>query len=208
ASAQSPATASTGVEEVVVTARRRTELVQDVPVAVSAYSGQQLEEAGVERVSDLARIAPGLGAQASPFGNGALTLSLRGQRQGLANIAYDPAVPVYFNEVIQARSQGLNAAMFDLESVQVLKGPQGTLFGRNSTGGALLITSRAPTDQFEGYFLGGVGDYNLRRGEGAVNLPLGAGFNARVAAAVTKRDGYMANPSTGYALDDEDTATW
>ena len=212
AQTQSPtdarASGASEIGEVVVTARRRTEFVQDVPVAVLAFSGDQLRRSGVERVSDLTRVAPGLVAQASPFGNGALTLSLRGQRQGLPNIAYDPAIPVYVDEVIQARAQGLNAAMFDLDSVQVLKGPQGTLFGRNSSGGALLITTKAPSQKFEGYVQGELGNYDLRRAEGVVNLPLGEMFALRVGGVITKRKGYTKDNTSGFALDDEDTKAW
>jgi len=203
-----PAAQGVGLEEVVVTARRRTEDAQTVPVSVTAFSGEQLQERGVTRVSDLTQIAPGLGSLATPFGNGALTLTMRGQRQGLPNLAYDAAIPVYLNEVVISRSQGLNAGLFDLESVQVLAGPQGTLFGRNSTGGALLITTKAPGPEFGGYVRGTLGDYSLRQFEAAVNVPITDWLQARVSGIFTKRKGYTSSPTAGFALDDEDTQSW
>src|SRR3546814_6273223 len=87
----------------------------------------------------------------SAFGSNMLQVAIRGQRQYDPYITKDPAVAVYFAEVVQNRPQGINSGLFDLESVQVLKGPQGTLFGRNTTGGAVLISPVTPTDEFEGY---------------------------------------------------------
>ena len=202
------APASDRSDDIIVTARRREESLQDVPLSVQAFSAETLAERSVLQVSDLTRVVPGLTAQASPFGNAALTLAIRGQRQGLANIAYDPAVSVYADEVVQARSQGLNDSFFDLSNVQVLKGPQGTLFGRNTTGGALLVSSRAPTDSLEGYADITVGNYNLFRMEGAVNLPVASGVALRVAGVRSRRDGYMDNPTMGRAVDDQRTESW
>ena len=143
--------------DIVVTARRREELVQNVPLSIQAFSGKTLQQSQVLRVSDLSQVVPGLNFQTTAFGNSNLSVAVRGQRQGLGNIAYDPGVSVYFNEVVQARTQGLNDAFYDIANVQVLKGPQGTLFGRNTTGGAILIESRKPTDRFEGYLTGSLG---------------------------------------------------
>jgi iron complex outermembrane receptor protein len=194
--------------DIVVTARRRAESVMSVPLSVQAFSEDTLRQNNITRLSDLAQISPGLNVQASPFGNGALTIAIRGQRQGLANIAYDPAVSVYVDEVLQARSQGLNDAFFDLDSVQVLKGPQGTLFGRNTTGGAVLVTSKAPTDKFEGYADLTLGDYALKRGEAAVNLPASDSLEFRFAGVVTRRDGYSYNPQSNRDVDDQRTESW
>lgn len=195
-------------EEIIVTARRRDESLTDVPLSIQAFGPRTLEERQILDLADITRVVPGLTAQASPTGNAALNLAIRGQRQGLANIAYDSAVAVYSDEVVQARTQGLNDAFFDLASVQVLKGPQGTLFGRNTTGGAILLTTQAPEDDFGGYADVTVGNYDLFRAEGALNIPLGEGFALRVAGAHTRRDGYLASPFNGRRVDNQRTDSW
>lgn len=195
-------------DEIIVTARRREESLTDVPLSVQAFGARALEERQILDLSDITRVVPGLTAQASPTGNAALNLAIRGQRQGLANIAYDSAVSVYSDEVVQARTQGLNDAFFDLASVQVLKGPQGTLFGRNTTGGAILITTQSPQDSFGGYADVTIGNYDLFRAEGALNLPISEGIALRVAGAHTRRDGYLASPANGRRVDNQRTDSW
>ncbi|RYY29073.1 MAG: TonB-dependent receptor [Sphingomonadales bacterium] len=200
--------ASEDMDDIVVTARRREERLQDVPIAITALSAGSLAEANIVQVSDLPMKVPGLTTQPSAFGSNVLQVSIRGQRQFDPYITKDPAVAVYFADVVQNRPQGLNSAFFDVSSVQVLKGPQGTLFGRNTTGGAMLITPQAPTDQFEGYLLGGYGNYNAYRVEGAVNVPLADWAKLRVAGAIQRRDGFTNNVTTGQQLDDENKNNW
>lgn len=193
---------------IVVTARRREERLQDVPLAVTALSGDSLAQANIVSVADLPQKVPGLTIQPSAFGSNVLQVAIRGQRQFDPYITKDPAVAVYFADVVQNRPQGLNSAFFDIASVQVLKGPQGTLFGRNTTGGALLITPQAPTDYFEGYVMGGIGNYDSRRLEGALNLPLADWAKLRVAGSIQRRDGFTNNVTTGQQLDDEHKDNW
>src|SRR5262249_14091481 len=133
------------VEELVVTARRREERLLDVPIAITAVSGTQIQQQNIASAIDLQRIAPGLVAgPAGTRGSNQLVLSIRGQRNGDASIGSDASIGVYFAEVPYTTPQGLNLSLFDLNSVQVLKGPQGTLFGRNATGGAVLIEPNMP----------------------------------------------------------------
>src|SRR5690606_3800883 len=120
-----------------------------------------------------------------------LSLTLRSQRQNLANVTYDPSVVIYFNEIPNMRMIGANAAIYDVSSVQVLKGPQGTLFGRNSTGGAVLIAPQAPTDEFGGYAKAGYGNYDALEIEGALNVPLGEKAALRLSGRHSQHDGYM-----------------
>src|SRR3546814_700360 len=108
-----------------------------------------------------------------------------------------------FRSVVQNRPQGINSGLFDLESVQVLKGPQGTLFGRNTTGGAVLISPVTPTDEFEGYVTAGVGNYAARRLEGALNIPITETLAVRLAGSLVRRDGYTRSVTTGQKLDDQ-----
>ena len=124
--------------------------------------------------------------------------AIRGFNQGNSEA---PTVGVYFADVVAIRAQGGTAgggnapigSFMDLQNVQVLKGPQGTLFGRNTTGGAVLLVPQKPKDKFEGYVEGSVGDYGMWRGEGVINVPLGDTFRVRAAVDRQKRDGYMKN---------------
>jgi iron complex outermembrane recepter protein len=192
AASSSPESSEVGVGEVVVTARRRVEVLESVPVAITAVTGRQLERTGIETPADLIRVAPGLvTGPSSTRGYNQLIFAIRGQRNGDGTSAADPSVGVYFADVPQNSPQGLNGAFFDLSSVQVLKGPQGTLFGRNATAGAVLIEPQAPTQEFGGYLKGSVGDYNLHDEEGVVNVPLGDDLSIRAAFKATARDGYM-----------------
>jgi iron complex outermembrane receptor protein len=203
--AASPAGPGFALEEVVVTARRRVERLQDVPVAVTALSAQDIQRANISRTDELQRVAPGFSVTPAPFGNGPLAPTIRSQRQPLSNLVYDQSVNTYFAEVVQARPIGLNTAFFDIGSIQVLKGPQGTLFGRNATGGALLITPAPPTGDFGGYARATVGNYKTHNIEGAVNLPVTEALQLRLAGRIGRRDGYVESQSTGNELDNERT---
>ena len=128
--------ASTGAEEadageILVTARRREERLQDVPVAITVASGDDLRRMSIVKPEELSRVSPGLVVTQGVYGGGNLNVTIRSQRQALNNTTYDQSVGVYFAEVPQARTQGLNSGFFDIASVQILKGPQDTLFGRN-----------------------------------------------------------------------------
>ncbi|MBB6192680.1 iron complex outermembrane receptor protein [Sphingobium wenxiniae] len=197
--------ASDATDDIVVTARRRAERLQDVPQAIIALSTEQIERANVTEIADLVRVAPGLVFQPSALSSKSVSLTLRSQRQNLGNITFDPSVVVYFDEVPNMRMLGGNAALYDLASVQVLKGPQGTLFGRNSTGGALLITPQAPTEEFTGYLKVGAGNYDLREIEGAINIPVNDAIQIRLSGRHSERDGYMPVVGKGYSVDDDNT---
>jgi iron complex outermembrane receptor protein len=191
------------LEEVVVTARRREERLQDVPVAVTVLSGQAIQQANIARMDELQRVAPGFSVTPAPFGNGPLAPTIRSMRQPLSNITYDQSVNTYFAEVVQARPIGLNTAFFDIANVQVLKGPQGTLFGRNSPGGAILITPEPPTTEFGGYLRGVFGNYNTHNFEGALNVPASDALQVRLSARINRRDGYTKSLSTGNQIDND-----
>lgn len=193
------------LSEILVTARRREERLQDVPQAILAFSGSQLEQANITQLTDVQRIAPGLVWQAAALGNKTVSLTLRGQRQNFPNATFDPSVIPYFAEVPNMRMMGVNASLYDLASVQVLKGPQGTLFGRNSTGGALLITPQTPTEEFGGYLKAGLGNYSSNEVEGAVNIPVSDVLQIRLAGRHTEHDGYIDVIGQDYAVDDDDT---
>ncbi|MBV1688862.1 TonB-dependent receptor plug domain-containing protein [Novosphingobium sp. G106] len=183
--------------DIVVTARRRSESLQRVPVAVTAQTGLQLERSGIHDLMDLNRSTPSLSISASSRGSNVPNVVIRGQRQIDTGINTDPAVVLYENELPFVRPNGLNGSFYDIESVQVLRGPQGTLFGRNTTGGALLITTNRPTDKVQGRIAGSVGNFAFWDGEAMLNLPIGEGIALRVAGKITRRDGYMHDRVSG-----------
>lgn len=178
------------VEEIVVTARRREEKLSDVPIAVEAFGSQAISDRGILTEADLQSATAGLTVRQTGSSN-QTNFSLRGQSIDAFSFA-SPAVLIYFNEF---NTQGSSASsFFDLESIQVVKGPQGTLFGRNATGGAVLYQSTAPKmGVVEGYGEVAYGNYNDRRIEGALNLPLSDFGAFRLAAQYNKRDGFQRN---------------
>lgn len=187
----SPSTVSApeAAGEIVVTARRTLERLQDVPVAVAAFGAQALEERRIVSEVDLQIATPGLTVRQTGSSD-QLNFAIRGQSiDSFSNSA--PAVVTYFNDV--PAGGGSSTAFFDLASIQVLKGPQGTLFGRNATGGAVLYSTAAPTNRFEGYLEAGYGNYDNREIEGAINLPLTDGFAVRLSGLHRKRDGFQRN---------------
>lgn len=190
------------LDDIVVTARRREERLQEVPVAVTALSEEVLEEKGVRDANDLGQVAPGLSVQNTTANRNNITYSIRGQGQAFGQNS--PGVVPYFAEV-----PSFGDAIFDLQGIQVLKGPQGTLFGRNTTGGAILFTPRAPSENFNSYVLGRVGNYNRRDFEFGLGGPiLGDKLMFRVAGQVLRRDGYTDNVATGDKMDDEHRQAW
>ena len=192
------ADSSAGLETVVVTARRRSENLQDVPLSINAFSAEQIRSADVKDSSELQRIVPALNVTPVIGGfNSQVTMRGQGQITGA-----DPGILSYFNEVPLSLGMASGGLMYDLSNVQVLKGPQGTLFGRNTTGGAILIAPKRPDENFGGYLQGTYGSYNRRAIEGAVNVPLVPGkVMARIATQNEWRDGFTKDVITGRDYD-------
>lgn len=196
--------AVTGLEEIVVTARRREESLLAVPVSVTALSSQDLRAANVTSAMELDRVVPSL--RITPVAGRTTTpaFTIRGLTDTSGLITSDPAVGVYFDDAFQGRAQGLARALFDIGSVQVLKGPQGTLFGKNLTGGAILIAPKAPVlGQLGGYVQGTFGKFNDREVQGAANIPISDTLALRLGANIVRRDGYYKNLFTGNTLRSE-----
>jgi len=192
--------------QIVVTARRREEALQEVPLAITALSTEDLAEANITRMEDLSAMVSSLSISVSQGRAHTPAFAIRGQRQNLNYITNDPSVGIYVAEAVQGRPYGLGQSLFDLESVQVLKGPQGTLFGRNTTGGAILFQPRRPTlGQFDGYAQIRMGNYDLIEAQGAVSVPLNDIAALRVGFNRMVRDGYVKNVTTGNNMNDEDS---
>jgi iron complex outermembrane receptor protein len=172
ASAASAQADSAQIEEVVVTARRVQESQQDVPVAVTALSANEMRRQNITTIRDMVSQAPSLYITSGNGGASAANVSIRGQTQADVLLVTDPSVAVYMNGVNLPRQVGLRFAMYDLAGVEVLKGPQGTLFGKNTTGGALLLTTKAPsTTEAGGYIDVTGGNYHLYAVTAAANYP-------------------------------------
>ncbi len=191
---------------VVTTARRREESVQSVPIAVTALSPELLENAQVTEFADLAASVPGL---VIVNGNGAArttpSFSIRGLSQQDLTILSDQSVLAYTGDIVAARPQGLNQTMFDLAAVEVLKGPQGTLFGRNSTGGAIIIRPNRPSDVLEGEVGLRVGNLGRRDVDFMLNVPLGDAAAFRIAGLSTQSDGYVRDVILNRMLNDDNS---
>jgi iron complex outermembrane receptor protein len=192
--------------EIVVTARKVSENLQDVPVSISALTSDAITNAGIDTASDISKLAPNF--QSIPqgaFGTSFPSLVIRGQTAGGLTLNADQAVGVYVNGAPIPRSPGLFNNLFDVERIEVLKGPQGTLYGKNTTGGAVNVITKAPKfNEFSGYVSATVGNYNRHDIEGVVNIPLvDDQLAVRIGAILTNRDGFGRGAVTGRELSDD-----
>ena len=193
-----------GIEEVIVTAQRQEEGLQDVPISVSAFTGSMMEDKQIITPSDLQMNAPNVSFTPTNFGGS--SFSIRGIGSLVISTTGEAGVSFHMNEISVPTL--LNATEFyDIERVEVLRGPQGTLFGRNATGGAINMVTRMPTfDDMDGFVDAEYGDYDNRRLKGAFNLPVTDNLAFRVAGMMLERDGYTDNVAGGLGLagvDDE-----
>lgn len=185
-----------GVEEIVVTAQKRIEKLQDVPVSVSAISGKQLEEQHLSKVDDIVAFVPSLHVT-SPDGEGTPIFALRGVSMSDYSLNQDGPVATYFDEVYKGAFALLGVSMFDLERVEVLRGPQGTLYGKNTTGGAVNVISHKPTFSDDGEISVGYGNYNHWQASGDWNTAFSDKIAARAAFTAERADGWMTDVLPG-----------
>lgn len=188
---------ATTVDEIVVTARRREESLQEVPVAVSAFSAAQLEATGAQDITELSRSVPSLTLQAARGSNSTLISFIRGVGQQDPLWGFEPGVGLYVDDVYIARPQAAVLDIFDIERIEVLRGPQGTLYGRNTIGGAIKYVTRRIGDEPEGSIRAAYGSYDQRDVIASVALPLGEDWGYSVSYARYLRDGYGENLNTG-----------
>ena len=156
------------LEEIVVTATRREERLQDVASSATVFSGEDLQALRVLEPRDLAEQTPGLLAKYGPNGLATVGFYMRGVGINDFTGTVDPSVGVYVDEVFQPTPDMLNFAVYDIQRVEVLRGPQGTLYGRNSTGGAINFITARPTKEFEGYARAGYGSFDTFTASGAL----------------------------------------
>lgn len=204
--AQPEATGIRILEEVIVSARRTEESIQSTPVSVAAYDTRALRESSISNPEDLQIATPGV-FLAGAGGRQNVVYQIRGQSKTTFGPS-SPAVVSYFAEVPDP-FMGSFVPQYDMASIEVLKGPQGTLFGRNTTGGAILYSPQGPTHEFGGYISAGVGNYNDQQVQGALNLPLIDGKLAlRLAMNIHQRDAFTDNLGNGGELDNLDDQSY
>lgn len=195
--AQPEADGQGGLAEIVVTAERRVESLQRTALAVSAVSGDTLIRSGISEATGLSKLVPALSVQ--PSGGSSTSFFLRGVGTQAGNSFAENAVSFNFNGVFIGRPTAPAGTFYDLQRVEVVKGPQGTLYGRNATGGAINVLPNRPVlDEFSGNVTLEYGNYDAKKGSGAINLPIGEKVALRLATQIVDRDGYL---SDGY--DDE-----
>ncbi|MFQ5609629.1 MAG: TonB-dependent receptor domain-containing protein, partial [Woeseiaceae bacterium] len=189
------------LEELVVTAQKREESLQRTPISMAAFTSDQLEKASIVDLYDVAIQTPGMILNKEIVGK----IYIRGIGAENLTIGGDPGVAVHADGAYIARTSAANFDLYDIERVEVLRGPQGTLYGRNATGGTINIISKAPTPELEGSVLVEYGDFDQIRVGGVLSGPLaGERVLARAAVVKSDRDGFTPNILTGEDLDDED----
>jgi iron complex outermembrane receptor protein len=198
--------AQTTLEEVVVTATRRETSLQDTGLSITAFSGEQLREANAVRFDDIAVQTPGLRYTQAGGAPLLALISIRGVAQNDFAHHLEAANVLYIDDVYRPSTGSNIQNLFDINRVEVLKGPQGTLFGRNATGGLIHILTQDPTDQLEGYVDLTYAEYNDLIAEGAVNIPLSETAAARVAVSHRQHDGWIENSIGPDSIADDTTA--
>ncbi|MGI9322617.1 MAG: TonB-dependent receptor [Pseudomonadales bacterium] len=194
------------IEEVVVTARRTAENLQSVPASISAFSGSALEEARIEDVGELQGMVPNLSLHVGDASNAVIYIRGVGQIDALA--FSDPGVGVYVDDVYLGRAQGSFLDVMEVDRIEVLRGPQGTLYGRNTIGGAVKYVSAKPGDTLEAKVDVSVGDYNKQDIKASVGGPLTDILKAKLSIAQLTRDGYTENRYDRRGDGDRDTFAW
>ena len=196
----------TTLEEVIVTAQRREQPLQEVPVSASVFSAPELERLQVHDVSELQYVAPNLVVAPNQSTAGSASIAMRGQVEQDTTPTVDPAVGLYLDGVYIARMTGANLDLVDLERVEVLRGPQGTLFGRNTIGGAINLVPNPPQAEFAAQLKARVGNYDLRELTAVLNAPLSSvGMATRLTAMHREHSGYAQDTLLDTDLADADT---
>ena len=206
AATEGKAASATNLDSITVTARKREETLQEVPVAVTAFTSEALDKLNVQDIADLDSQVPNLTIYAARGASSTVTAYIRGVGQSDPTWGADPGVGIYLDDVYIARPQGALLAVFDVSRIEVLRGPQGTLYGKNTIGGAIKYISRGLPTQVEGYAQVTAGNYNQLDAKAAIGGPLGgadSGLRGRIAVASMNRDGFGENTLTGQPISDK-----
>jgi len=198
--------ASGGLEEITVTAQRREQSLQDVPIAITAFTADQLEQRQVFNTYDLVRNIPNLTGNSNVGVGTSSSLYIRGIGNGESIATFDLPVGTYVDDVYVARQNHNNFSLFDVERIEVLRGPQGTLFGRNTTGGAINVVMKKPGEELKGFVEAGIGRFGLWTARTSIDLPISDRLLTKFSAYRIKDDGYALQVSTGNYLNDRDAS--
>lgn len=194
---QAQAGAGSLLEEIVVTAQRREEKVQDVPIAISAFSNAQLEQLNIDEALGIVKLIPNL----LGFNNTGLGTANGYYLRGIGNTesiaTFDPPVGTYADDIFISRQNANNLGLFDVDRIEVLRGPQGTLFGRNTTGGAVNVILKRPAEEFGGFMEVGYGQFNQFSARASVDIPVNDRVLTKFSAYSVTDDGFVSNPVTG-----------
>ena len=193
-----------GIQDIVVTAQRRDESVQDVPIAISAFSAEQLETQGINNTFQLGQYIPNLFALNNTGLGSANGYYLRGLGNTESIATFDPPVGTYVDDIYLSRQNANNLSLLDVERVEVLRGPQGTLFGRNTTGGAINVILREPGRESGGFAEAGYGRFGKQLVRGSIDLPIDESFLVKLSGFSENDRGYVRNVTTGDRLNDSD----
>lgn len=192
------------IEEITVTAQKRAESLQDVPIAITAFNQDMLKEAGIEGIDNVAQFTPGFSM--TSYNKSTPQPYIRGIGTNTSGAGDDASVAMFIDDVYISRAGAYDSNLFDLERVEVLRGPQGTLYGKNVVGGALNITTRKPnTEEFEARIRVDAGNYNKRGLQAFMTGPLTENVAGKLSFSTAERDGFVENTVTGNDLRDEDT---
>jgi iron complex outermembrane receptor protein len=192
--------AALALEEIVVTAQRREESVQNIPIAVSAFSTAELERRNITNTLDIVQYVPNLVGHNNTGLGTANTYYIRGSGNTESLASQDPPVGSYVDDIYISRQAANNFSLFDIERVEVLRGPQGTLFGRNTTGGAISMVMRKPAEEVGGFVEASYGRFNAYGARASIDAPLNAKFLTKISGYFNDADGYVRNTTTGEML--------
>ncbi|WP_448213808.1 TonB-dependent receptor [Colwellia sp. MEBiC06753] len=190
------------VEVIVVTSQKRLQRLIDVPISVTSVGSKELEQRGIKQLQDISETAPNLNMSESIDFRSKVTI--RGVGANSRNIGFDSRVGIYIDGVYLGQSPALNQGLVDLERVEVLRGPQGTLFGKNTIAGAINLISQKPIDEFEGSVTANIGNFDVRDYHVKLNLPLGDSTAAKVFLNRSEGGSYVKNTMTGRDVGDKD----
>ncbi|GAC14550.1 TonB-dependent receptor [Aliiglaciecola lipolytica] len=193
-------------EVVVVTAQKRTQKLSEVPIAIFSFSAANIEQTGITQLTELADFIPNLSISRTTDFTSAITI--RGVGANSRNIGFDTRVGVYLDGVYLGQSPALNQELLDLQRVEVLRGPQGTLFGKNTVAGAINLISKKPSDDLEGKLSASIGNMGARELQGQINLPISDDSAAKFSVTKLDRDGYIKNLTTGNELNERDALAY
>jgi iron complex outermembrane receptor protein len=196
---------ASAIEEIIVTAQRREQSLQEVPMAISAFTGADLEALQADNLDSLQGAVPNLNLVQGRGSNSSVNAFIRGVGQPDALQSFDPAVGVYLDDVYISRIQGALFKLYDIERVEVLRGPQGTLYGKNTPGGAIRLITSTPGDEFEAQAGILTGDYGRLQARARIAGPVSDNFSIGLSVLLDQRDGFVTDPADGREYNDEDT---